>query len=294
MRSIWSLTVLAVRKIFMFASRYLRRPRRATSRLGTRRCCRCPPRSRCRSCRHAARQSTCRWPAPGRCLPSRARRTFRPDEIVQKSRGGEPAGTPRPRSVMRNSTQLAPNPTPIVTTPPGGENFRAFDRRLTTTWTIRSASAQISVRDLGRLDDDAVLTPERGQGLHRAAQDRPDRDVREPQLDLAGLEPFEIEDVVDERHQPDRVALGDGHDLHRFAGQRANGPRGQQAERPSDRGQRRAQLVARRRRETRCSAARLPSAARPSPPAPCCCSSFRCAAAALPACCRRASAPRPD
>ena len=101
-------------------------------------------------------------------------------------------------------------------------------------------------RDRGRFDSDAVRLPERRHGLHGAAHDRLDGDPRELQRDRAGLEPLEIEDVVDERDQPDRVALGDGHDLDAFVGQRAHRARGQQAERPSDRRERCPQLVAHR------------------------------------------------
>ena len=98
--------------------------------------------------------------------------------------------------------------------------------------------------DIGRFDGDAVRLPERRTGLHRPAQDRLDRDLRELKLDRSGLEPLQIEDVVDQRHQPDGVALGDGHDLDDFVGQRANRARGQKAERASDRGERRPQLMA--------------------------------------------------
>ena len=101
------------------------------------------------------------------------------------------------------------------------------------------------------MDDDtfgaSTVTPlcaEGGERLHRAAQNRGNRDVGDLQFDLAGFEPLQIEDVFDQRHQTDGIALGERNDLDHVVRQRARGAGREQAEGSANRGQRRAQLVA--------------------------------------------------
>ena len=69
------------------------------------------------------------------------------------------------------------------------------------------------------VDGDAVCA-EGGERLHRAAQNRGNRDAGDLQFDLAGFEPLQIEDVFNQRHQTDGIALGERNDLDHVVRQR--------------------------------------------------------------------------
>jgi hypothetical protein len=64
------------------------------------------------------------------------------------------------------------------------------------------------------------------------------------QFDLAGFEPLQIEDVFDQRHQTDGIALGERNDLDHVVRQGTRGAGREQAEGAANRRQRRAQFVA--------------------------------------------------
>ena len=160
------------------------------------------------------------------------------------------AGTPRPRSVTRNSSQLSRSPTLMVTTPPGGENFTALESRLTRTWTTRSASAQIVDETSGASNRTPWLCPNVARDSIARLRIVSTGTCENWSSILPVFEPFEIQDVVDERNQPDGIPLGDGDDVDDLRGERAHRAGGQEAERSPDRGERRPQLVADRREET--------------------------------------------
>ena len=100
------------------------------------------------------------------------------------------------------------------------------------------------------MDDDTVgvstVTPsaEGGERLHCTAENRGNRDVGDVQVDLAGFEPLQIENVFNQRHQTDGIALRERNDLDHLVRQRARGAGREQAEGSANRSQRRAQLVA--------------------------------------------------
>ncbi len=86
-------------------------------------------------------------------------------------------------------------------------------------------------------------------GVDHLLDQRAHIDPLEIEDDFAGFDLFDVEDVVDEPHQPLAVGLRDGEEPQRRLGQRSGGAADQQPERAGNRGQRRAQLVAHGRDE---------------------------------------------
>ena len=81
-------------------------------------------------------------------------------------------------------------------------------------------------------------------GFHGLFQQGTQFEIFEMKDDLASLDPLQVEDVVDQPHQPLAVGVRDREQPHRRIGQMAGRVAHEQAERAGNRGERRAQLVA--------------------------------------------------
>ena len=151
-----------------------------------------------RSCRHGLRRSPARSPGRGRRRP-------RPAPRRRGRRPRRPARRPLPGSPRRLSATSTSTPPPAlrartVTLPSAGVWRIAFWIRLKRTrWTF-SALALATSRPAG--SSAARLTPRSAAGARIAATVSP---ISSPQLDLAhrpgdvaGLDPRELEEVVDQ------------------------------------------------------------------------------------------------
>ena len=156
---------------------------------------------------------------------------------------------PRPWSGTANSTTCPRSTASIRTSACLGENLIALPTRLIRVWTTRSASTKTGVFGaLDRKPDLGLL----GDQLHLADRRRHEgvgRVERALHGDHTGLDPLDVEDVVDQPGQPVAALQGD---VDHPAGVRRQGPEraaGEQSERAPDRGQRGPQLVADHRHE---------------------------------------------
>jgi hypothetical protein len=106
---------------------------------------------------------------------------------------------------------------------------------LTSTCTSRSPSPQ-TLPEEWRFRG----TPSRRRSPHRlerAFEHRRERQRLEAHLDAPGVEPFEVQDVIDQPDEPDHVPLGDRDDFDGLRRQLAQDASGEQPERAADRRQ---------------------------------------------------------
>ena len=164
-----------------------------------------------------------------------------------KMRGLNSSGMPGPwsRTVMRTSLPALLDRHHDLS--PRGENLIAFDSRLVTTC---DEPVGIGAHDRARRTAgssrtrDAVALGKAAVGLDRLLDQRAHVDALEVEHDLAGLDLLDVENVVDQPHQPLAVLVRDLEQPHGRLRQLPGGAAGEQPERARDRGERRAQLVA--------------------------------------------------
>ena len=127
----------------------------------------------------------------------------RPAGTPRRSAPGPPAAMPGPVSVTETRTSPSTRAAATSTVPPAGVNFTAFESRLKITCTIRRSSPMtVSTSGLRRqrhvdASPGRPLAHDHDPALERLGQ----REGRDLEIDLAGLDLREVEDVVDQRQQ---------------------------------------------------------------------------------------------
>ena len=130
------------------------------------------------------------------------------------------------------------------TAPPAGVNFKALPIRLISACATRSAShsalpAASPITMTPPLVRPVAARSRCASTTSGATSSGRGRTSKEP-----GLEPLDVDDVVDQPGQPLGAAYGHVDDVLRLLGQLAGVAVGEHLQRPADRGERRAQLVA--------------------------------------------------
>src|SRR6266536_1784280 len=150
------------------------------------------------------------------------------------------SGTPIPVSATSSSTAPSRLPTRSVTCPPSGVNLTPFESRLSTACRIARWSTCTSGVSAA---SSASSTPRSSPTGWSASIAAAEIDVLERQLELAGVDPGDEEEVVGELQQALRTLGDEAEESLLLVCQRAGVAVEQQLEVAADRGQRRSHLV---------------------------------------------------
>ena len=127
---------------------------------------------------------------------------------ASKSRCWASRGMPGPVSATETSSSVWPGPwastVTAIRTSPLSVNFTALDPRLAITWPSRVESPRRNAGTSGATSTgqrEPLLVGQAGEQRHRLLEHRPDAEVHDLELQLAGLDLGEVEDVVDDRAQ---------------------------------------------------------------------------------------------